>query len=606
MDTEAFIRWALDDARTVEERFPIELLVEEGVRWWNARRKIYDSESFATYRQRARERKLNPAYEPQYSEESLRKASGRIAELTQWWPRGEQAIRSLSVLAFLPNLEWLWMEGCAVEDLSPIAGLTKLRKLQMSISGGEDFTPIGRCTTLRELSLGFGTTWPDFSGIGALTELETLDLRGNLLALPRGVVFPKVRRANLACIPLAARNVADLPGLPACEFLTVQGVERLDGIERMPGLRNLTVAGRFRSFEPVASLKELTWMAVTAPNVHDPEGQPRDIAPLARLPKLHYFIIGPDYVLFDMPRDYSPFAEAPALRELVVKRCPPVEMEVAAINAGLPPWDDLFLAPEPRTLPPLRMIVAPYKNHPHHEQEHLGEGETGLIDTGIRQCEGKWAGEFLQRFISEKIGHGDWGEAKATGASHTLGITVESFDVVERFPEILQATREVIARLRHDYIAHFMITLRVKPPEPTPAQKELQKQFQEKQDEWEYEKDMHEREEYLERLHQLELKKQQGEEIDPGEFSPPDPAPYPKPPWETEEDGDEDDNGSGDIAVKKKPDPPPSLWDDNEHPLADNYSLMGILTLDEAWFLPHHRGIAVHLMRREPDVEIPE
>ena len=36
------------------------------------------------------------------------------------------------------------------------------------------------------------------------------------------------------------------------------------------------------------------------------------------------------------------------LRELHVSGCPPLEMEAAIVNAGLRPWDDLLLAPEPR------------------------------------------------------------------------------------------------------------------------------------------------------------------------------------------------------------------------------------------------------------------
>lgn len=107
-------------------------------------------------------------------------------------------------------------------------------------------------------------------------------------------------------------------------------------------------------------------------------------------------------------------------------------------------------------------------------------------------------------------------------------------------------------------------------------------------------------------MHQMELKKEQGEEIKPEEFSPSETAPYPKPPWEkgaVEDEGGID--GAGDLAVKTDPDPPPSFLDD-EHPLAGNYRLPGWLTLQEAWFLSHHRGLVCHLMRREPNLEIPE
>jgi hypothetical protein len=86
---------------------------------------------------------------------------------------------------------------------------------------------------------------------------------------------------------------------------------------------------------------------------------------------------------------------------------------------------------------------------------------------------------------------------------------------------------------------------------------------------------------------------------------PPPSAPLPPPPWEREDDEDETAGGDGDVAVKEKPDPPPS-WFDDEHPLADQYQLMGCLTLSEVWFMSHHRDIAVYLMGRPPDLEIPD
>jgi hypothetical protein len=104
------------------------------------------------------------------------------------------------------------------------------------------------------------------------------------------------------------------------------------------------------------------------------------------------------------------------------------------------------------------------------------------------------------------------------------------------------------------------------------------------------------------------LKKQLGEPIKPEEFAPGDQEPLPPPPWEREpeEDEDDDDNsGTGGVKVKEKPDPPPDPWDD-EHPLADNYRLWAHLTLDALWVYPHHRDLAVYLMGREPDEEIPE
>ena len=615
MDSQAFIRWSLDDSRTVEERYTVELLVELGVSRWNSRRKIYRQQSIDDSIARSRERELNPAYQPQYDEQAVVKAAEYLAEATALYLSSQRRIRDITALGFMTALEEVSMATCFEgTDIAALARLPALRKLALGHPGAvfwnshcRDYTPLACCAALRDLTLGFNAHWPDFTGIERLTELETLSLSGNLLALPRGVAFPKVRMARLDCMPLASRDVGDLPQLPGCEFLTLSGAERLDGIGKMPALRNLTLLGPFDSFEPLVVLRELTCLTVAPVNHLDPEKMPRDVAPLARLPKLHFLKMGPPHHgLPELPRDYSPLTEAPALRELIVQHCPPVEMEVAAISAGLPPCDDLYLAPEPRAIPPLRMVIAPNTKHPRRGELELSPGETGLPDFGLRQCEGRWVGNYLQQHITRRMGHADWGTAKANGLRRALDFEIHSFECVGKLPLILQATREVMARLREDYLhATLAIHLRVPPPEDTPAQKELLEKFQEERDRWEFEQRERERQEYIERLHLLDLKKQEGAEIEPAEFSPNERAPYPEPPWEQETDDDEDDEGEGDVATKEKPAPPAS-WLDDGHPLAENYRLAGVLLFDEVWFYAHFRDVALYLMRREPDVEIPE
>ena len=229
MDSEDFIRWALDTARTLEERYTTELLVEQGVSWWNSRRKIYIHEDYETRHERQRQRALNPAYEPRYSEESLRKAAEMFPETKSWSCHcgyEERPIRDLKVLGFLTNLENLNINHVEVTDVSVLAQLPRLSILHFSSTKCEDLRPIGRCANLRELVLGWsihgtGEHWPEVTGLEQLAQLETLSLTGNLLAFERGITWPNVRRATLKCAPLSARNVRELPQLPACEFLTL-------------------------------------------------------------------------------------------------------------------------------------------------------------------------------------------------------------------------------------------------------------------------------------------------------------------------------------------------------------------------------------------------
>ena len=193
----------------------------------------------------------------------------------------------------------------------------------------------------------------------------------------------------------------------------------------------------------------------------------------------------------------------------------------------------------------------------------------------------------------------------ANGVYRSLTVWVECYEVVERLPEIVDAAREAMARLRHEYMARLYIALRVPPQKPTPVQVEMLKRYEEEQERADFERSQKELRDRLEKTYLYELKKQEGEDIDPDEFAPEEREPLPPAPWEEQEDEEDDNTGEGGIAVKKKPDPPPDPWDD-AHPLADNYRLYAEITLEEIWFEPRQEGLAIHLMGREADKVIAE
>src|SRR5205807_1344207 len=139
-----------------------------------------------------------------------------------------------------------------------------------------------------------------------------------------------------------------------------------------------------------------------------------------------------------------------------------------------------------------------------------------------------------------------WGRAEADGKCRRFSVTIESFAVVEKFPQIIEVMREVITRLRHDYTAGFMICLKSPRLEPTPAHVQLEKQLRDERDKAEWERRHQEQKEYLERLHRYELKKQLGDKIKPEDFVPPSPTPLPPPPWEREDDEEDDETSAGD------------------------------------------------------------
>jgi hypothetical protein len=615
MEIEAFVRWALDDARTLEERYTTELLVEKGVQSWNFRQGKYGAHSLDETIERQRQRALNPAYQPHYSEQALRRAAESWADVktfSDFSGHDDRLIRDIQVLRFFTTLEDVSMYRTEIADVSPLADLPRLRSLHFGSSTCKDLRPLARCTGLRNLQLHLLRHWPDVRGIADLPEVEMLLLEGNLLVFERAV-FRKAKFARLKCEPLEARSVRDFPQVPACEFLSLGGIETLDGIEAFPQLRNFTLESPAESFEPLTRLQHLT--CVTAKDF-----EPLDVAPLVRVPGLQFVCFNTAFkqrLRPVKPRDLAPLVDAPALRELAILGTPLLATEAAAIQAGLPSWDDLCLLPEPRPLPPWRLVACPYGKIPQPRQPHRMPDEPELIDLGLRTRELRWVHHFLRRAIDRKLGTTDWCERDGredslldTFSPHIISPTYrlaevefQSFGLLDKIPLVAEVIRETLARLRPDYHITLSVRLKAPRPQPTPAQIELEEKLQREMDEAEYERDRKESEEYLERLHRYELSKQQGIEIKPEEFAPGQPTPLADPWQRDEEDEDEDDDTEeGDVAVKKKPDPPPSHFDDDdEHPHAEAYMLDAHFTLEGCYVPVPQKGVAEYLLHRACD-----
>jgi hypothetical protein len=75
MNQAGFIDWALDNARTVEERFTVEILLENVINQWHFKHKTGQYAGWQEKGELDRQRYLNPAYVPNYSETDLRRAA---------------------------------------------------------------------------------------------------------------------------------------------------------------------------------------------------------------------------------------------------------------------------------------------------------------------------------------------------------------------------------------------------------------------------------------------------------------------------------------------------------------------------------------------------
>lgn len=584
----------------------MELLVENVMARWHLKHKTGYYESYEAKLERDRQRCLNPAYVPSYSETDLFKAAEVWPEQNYWHDFGsfqKRPLRDLTAFKFLTHLEDIQLTNCQATDLSVFAELPKLRALHFASSKCADYRPLARCQQLRSLTLHLMKHWPELTGLDQLSQLESFHLTGNLIALPPGLIWPNVRQGTLSCAPLAVRSVRELPRFPACEFLTLAGVDRLDGIEHFPKLRNLTVTGVVSDFAPLTVLHQLTCFTHNG-------AEPLDISPLTVLPRL-YFLSFKSHHVYNLdkvrPRDFMPLLDAPQLRELNVEGCPPVDAEVANLNNLFATWDELLLAPEPLPLPPLRFIIAPMNKHPRAPVVALEPEDNGLADEGLRLCEALWVEAYIARHVTAKLGgQSEWGTISAQGLNRTFFATFTCFTLIEKLPVMIDALREVIAALRPAYIGGFMVCLKAPKLEATPAQVELEKQFQDLRDKEDHDEYKREHKEHLDRLYRYDLKKQAGEKINPSDFAVPPPLPTTPPPWASEDDDDDDSNSeAGGVVVKDKPDPPPS-WCDDSHPLEREYRMIGAINLSEVWIINYARDIASYLLGREPDLEIPE
>jgi hypothetical protein len=393
-------------------------------------------------------------------------------------------------------------------------------------------------------------------GFDALQQLEELLFSGNLLPCEDIRALPRVRKLSLSNtrFHLPLRDATRLPDMPALELLTLDTLYRLDGLERFPRLRNLTVGGNYRSLEPLTHLPALT-------HLYCATTEPLDLAPLCRLPELRSFNLKTEH-----PCDLFALTDAPKLRELTTENCDANAREVPTLQAILHSWDEDFLAPQPRPLAPLRYVVET-KGRPSHGDDGCGKpGDKWAGNEGMRHSEAQWFEHRLQAAVRNfrgdaggvKVDFGDW-------------LTVNNVEAVHRLPELLEMARRILAECRYRRTLTVRVDFSERDEEPEeewgdPDEVEAQRAAENRRYWKEQEREEAELREREYRLRQL---RQEGVKIDPAEFAPPPPPPE----VETEDDEAEEDDD-----------------DQVAHAIADEYRMHGYLT--EEGFVAHSNWVA--------------
>ena len=442
---DAFIQWALDPARTVEEQYVVECMVPTAMSWWRHQQKLppvpTDMEKWQADK---KQRKLNPAYRPTLNPEDVKCAAHGI-DLPTWLNLGDsddRPIRTLAGVQFATGATHVNVHGEGVSDWSPLGALPKMIWLNVHDYEAEDFGSLGACKQVQQLTVYAKRPWPRLAGWEGMVQLEKLDWHGNLLALEEVRRLERVRQAKFdhdSNTNLPLRDATRLPEMPALEKLTLEGVNRLDGLERYPRLRDLAVSGPIRDLAPLAKLTRLTHLVVASHEL-------QDLTPLATLPELRFLRISGE-----RPLDWFVLADMPRLREVEADNCDANTREIATFQEVLTSWDEDFRAPAPRPLPAGRFKVKDDGKIPgviawDDEGPAAWQGDQMML-----WSEQRWHVRRLKAAMQKLLGDVKWGRVGGPLFWDHLNnpdLHVTTFAAAMRLAEIVEAVRPLLAESR--------------------------------------------------------------------------------------------------------------------------------------------------------------
>jgi hypothetical protein len=568
-DPRNFVEWVCDPARTNDELFTVEVIIERerfSPRWPFQERQPDFDDSLTSLKARA----ANPAYRPALHKDEIEHLAGAPGEVTSFSGGSggcDRPIRDLRALTFFPALTDVSVGG-DLSDLSPLAALPGLERLSIGeytdLAGGHflRLADCGEMRALQYLSLSLHHAWPDLRALAHWPALREFRLNGNILACEDIAELPAARlvelnRRSWTGTPL--RDLNKLPLMPVVKHLALDATESLEGIERYPSVVNLEVAGNFRDLTPLAAMTNLTALKLTGEFF-------RDLSPLSPLPKLREVRLVRERAI-----DLTPLADCPQLRQVEMERCSMMRTEVAALNAGLLPEAADFEAEKPRTVGPLKFFSKSKGNEAarkfFQQRDDAVFKERGRFYDGdgvFAKAEARAFTARLEARLGQLLGRG-WGLLH--GCPHH--VSLKRFPDTCRVREVIGVLREESARWRwpwrfllivqpHGDMSEDLEDMKAREEAEDPPEGDWLAQCSE--DEWdrrEREEDRQRRYEFLKREHLLQLR--EGEGVDPALLSLPQTEDDPVNASEPEEPTTPsitDEEGGG-VALAPPPPPPP-------------------------------------------------
>lgn len=504
--SERFADWAGSPHRTLEERYGVQLLVEQHSALWKERHGWAGQTNYEAERLFRKERALDPAYEPDYTREDAEQVEAALPGMKRFggsvWE--DRPLRDLSILRFCPPLESIELRRTEIRDWSPMLGQTAVTHISLLGNvNARDYRFLGRLVRLQTLYLSlYDVPWPDLRGLENLHELRQLHFTGNILSFRDIPELPQVRHfeiGHIASFNIPLRDVHDLPAMPELRCLKLDNTTEFDGIERYAKLLNLEVYGYFTDLTPLTALQELTHLTLSG-------GDYPTIAPLAKLPNLRHLV-----VRHEEPPDFTPLADAPRLREIVMEISHIVPPELASLNAMFNSWSEDFCLAQPRPLGPLRLLHRDLKKNDPPDSAPEPRNDD---DPAMNKSEARWFVKEANRRLLALLGQ-DACRFDDAGfhAGHDM-LTVSRLEDIDRLPAIANCLREFMASLRHPWQVMLIVdSLKEYERDIDEIYHDDDEEFdpQREREEWEYRHQQRvEHRKYLERKYRLRLQQELG------------------------------------------------------------------------------------------------
>lgn len=167
----------------------------------------------------------------------------------------------LLILASLPNLRQLTLEGCSISSIDNLSGCQNLEYLDLSDNSIRDFTALSFMTGLTQLDLSHNAL-TSLNAVSGLTNLQSLNVANNALT-----------------------SIAPVAGCTQLKYLTVSNntIATLNGVENLAQLEYLDASGNaLTSVAQLSTCTALTRLDISSNSL-------TDISHLQSLTKLQFF-----------------------------------------------------------------------------------------------------------------------------------------------------------------------------------------------------------------------------------------------------------------------------------------------------------------------------